>query len=144
MQNGAARLLTGTKKFDRITPVLKSLQWLPVEKRIDFTALLLVYHAFHDRLRNISEVSSRRELMFKHCTAQSSTSSSEQIQRLSEMILLTALKLGDALSGCITDGKSIGALMKSLKTHLFKSILIRCNLFSCIFVCHVNPLKMTC
>ena len=36
IQNVAARLLTGAKKFHHITPVLKSLHWLPVEKRIDF------------------------------------------------------------------------------------------------------------
>ena len=49
IQNAAARLLTGTKKFGHITPVLKSLHWLPVEKRIDFKVLLLVYRALHDQ-----------------------------------------------------------------------------------------------
>ncbi|KAK7886598.1 hypothetical protein WMY93_026219, partial [Mugilogobius chulae] len=29
VQNAAARLLTGTKRRDHITPVLKSLHWLP-------------------------------------------------------------------------------------------------------------------
>ena len=36
VQNSAARLLTGTKKRDHITPVLASLHWLPVKFRIDF------------------------------------------------------------------------------------------------------------
>ena len=39
----------GTKKFDHITPKLKSLDWLPMEKGIDFKVLLLVYHALHDQ-----------------------------------------------------------------------------------------------
>ena len=29
-QNFAARIVTGTKKFDHITPSLKQLNWLPV------------------------------------------------------------------------------------------------------------------
>ena len=48
IQNAATMLLTGAKKFDRITPVLKSLHWLTVEKRIDFSVLLFVYRALHD------------------------------------------------------------------------------------------------
>ena len=47
--NAAARLLTGTKKFEHTTPVLKSLHYLLAEKRIDFKVLLLVYHASHDQ-----------------------------------------------------------------------------------------------
>ena len=47
LQNSAARLVTLTKKSCHITPVLESLHWLPVEKRITFKVLLLVYHAVH-------------------------------------------------------------------------------------------------
>ena len=42
IQNAAARVLTNTKKVDHITPVLKSLDWLPVCQIIDFKILLLV------------------------------------------------------------------------------------------------------
>ena len=34
IQNAAARVLTRTKKVDHNTPVLRSLQWLPVCQRI--------------------------------------------------------------------------------------------------------------
>ena len=34
--NAAFRLLTGTKRFDHITPVLISLHWLLVKQIIDF------------------------------------------------------------------------------------------------------------
>jgi len=43
MQNAAARLLTGTKKREHITPVLASLHWLPVRFRIDFKILMFVF-----------------------------------------------------------------------------------------------------
>uniref|UniRef100_A0A8L0DT65 Reverse transcriptase domain-containing protein n=1 Tax=Oncorhynchus mykiss TaxID=8022 RepID=A0A8L0DT65_ONCMY len=39
--NTAARILTRTKRFDHITPVLASLHWLPVKARADFKVLLL-------------------------------------------------------------------------------------------------------
>jgi len=45
--NAAARLLTYTRKYDHITPVLSELHWLPVEKRIMFKILLLTFKALH-------------------------------------------------------------------------------------------------
>ncbi len=35
MQNAAARLLSGVKKREHITPILRSLHWLPVCFRVD-------------------------------------------------------------------------------------------------------------
>ncbi len=43
MQNAAARLLSGVKKREHITPILRSLHWLPVCFRVDLKILLLVY-----------------------------------------------------------------------------------------------------
>ena len=43
IQNSAARLVTNNKKSCNITPVLKELHWLPVEHRIEYKILLLVY-----------------------------------------------------------------------------------------------------
>jgi hypothetical protein len=50
VQNCAARLLTGSKSHEHITPVLKELHWLPVESRITFKVLLLVYKAIHTQI----------------------------------------------------------------------------------------------
>ena len=36
MQNSAARVIEGLRKFDRITEVRKALHWLPVQARIEF------------------------------------------------------------------------------------------------------------
>ncbi|MDF4341033.1 reverse transcriptase family protein [Vibrio parahaemolyticus] len=47
IQNAAARVLTGTKKRDHISPVLASLHWLPVKSRIEFKILLLTYKALN-------------------------------------------------------------------------------------------------
>ena len=47
IQNTAARLVTRTKKSEHITPVLQSLNWLPIHQRICFKVLLLVYKIYH-------------------------------------------------------------------------------------------------
>jgi len=43
VQNAAARLITRTRKFDHITPILRNLHWLPVRQRIDFKVATLMY-----------------------------------------------------------------------------------------------------
>ena len=43
IQNAAARIVTFGKKTDHTTPVLRKLNWLPVQYRIIFKILLLVY-----------------------------------------------------------------------------------------------------
>jgi len=43
IQNAAARVVTGAKKFDHITPVLHDLHWLPVRQRIKYKLAMTVY-----------------------------------------------------------------------------------------------------
>ena len=47
VQNAAARLLTGSKRTEHITPTLRNLHWLPVQQRIKFKTALLVYKALN-------------------------------------------------------------------------------------------------
>ncbi|XDV16949.1 hypothetical protein PO909_016432 [Leuciscus waleckii] len=47
IQNAAARILSRTRKYEHITPVLRSLHWLPVRFRIRVKVLLLVYKSFN-------------------------------------------------------------------------------------------------
>ena len=47
IQNAAARLIFGESKFCHITPLLKSLHWLPVKQRVKFKILLLTFKAIH-------------------------------------------------------------------------------------------------
>ncbi|KAF7662572.1 hypothetical protein LDENG_00232880, partial [Lucifuga dentata] len=47
VQNAAARLLTKTRKYDHITPVLASLHWLPVQAR---DAALLVIPSINKKI----------------------------------------------------------------------------------------------
>ncbi|XP_006818666.1 uncharacterized protein LOC102807486 [Saccoglossus kowalevskii] len=42
-QNTAARIITRTRKYDHISPVLQKLHWLPVRYRIDYKFMLLTF-----------------------------------------------------------------------------------------------------
>ncbi len=47
VQNAAARVLTRTRKYEHISPVLSTLHWLPTKHRIDFKILLMTYKALN-------------------------------------------------------------------------------------------------
>ena len=46
-QNAAARLIFQESRFCHITPLLKSLHWLPVKFRIVFKIILITFKAIH-------------------------------------------------------------------------------------------------
>ena len=48
VQNTAARIVSCTGKYEHITPVLKSLHWLPVASRIKYKLALLVFKIRHN------------------------------------------------------------------------------------------------
>ena len=47
VMNTAARLVTRTRKYDHIAPVLQDLHWLSIESRSKFKILLLVYKCLY-------------------------------------------------------------------------------------------------
>ncbi len=47
VQNAAARVLTRTRKYDHISPVMSTLHWLPIKHRIDLKILLIIYKALN-------------------------------------------------------------------------------------------------
>ena len=44
IQNSAARMVTRTRKYEHITPILIDLHWLPVSARIEFKSLVITYN----------------------------------------------------------------------------------------------------
>ena len=48
IMNCAARLISGIGKYDHVTPILKSLHWLPSKARIHYKILCLTYKALND------------------------------------------------------------------------------------------------
>ena len=47
VQNAAARLVSGAKKYDHITPIMMDLHWLPIRRRVTFKVATLVYKCLH-------------------------------------------------------------------------------------------------
>ena len=45
VQNAGASLVTGTRRSDHITPVLRQLHWLPVRQNVDFKVATLVHRS---------------------------------------------------------------------------------------------------
>ncbi len=43
VQNAAAKVLTRTRNYDHISPVLSTLHWLPIKHHIHFKILLIIY-----------------------------------------------------------------------------------------------------
>ena len=49
VQNCAARLVSRTRKYDHITPVLQHLHWLPICVRPTYKVLVFAYSVMHDQ-----------------------------------------------------------------------------------------------
>ena len=43
VQNFAPRIVSGTRKFDHVTPILKQLQWLPIVKQLEVRDATMVF-----------------------------------------------------------------------------------------------------
>ena len=48
VQNAAARVVTRSRKYDHITPILQRLHWLPIEERIKYKIVLLTLKCLHN------------------------------------------------------------------------------------------------
>ena len=49
VQNASSRLITCSRKYDHITPILKEIHWLPISERIKFKIMLLTFKALHQQ-----------------------------------------------------------------------------------------------
>lgn len=123
VQNCAARLVTGSGKYDHITPVLMNLHWLPVEKRIIFKLLLLTFKARMNLAPSyikdlIQEYKPQRNLRSsKKCLLQEHTYNLKSYG--ARAFSVAAPVLWNSLPNNIKELNSIEVFKSSLKTHLF-------------------------
>ena len=64
--NSAARIVTNTRKYDYITPILQKLHWLPVRQRIPFKILLITDKYIHD-MASIRKPSPKISHLVRYC-----------------------------------------------------------------------------
>ena len=125
VQNAPARLVTNTKKYDHITPVLFNLHWLPVFYRIYFKILILTFKAIYNMspsyISNLVSIKSGSVYRLR-------SNSSLILDRPKEHILSTlgarsfyaaAPTLWNSLPANIRDITSLNIFKEKLKTYLF-------------------------
>ena len=121
--NNAARILTHTRKYDHITPVLKKLHWLPISLRIVFKILLITYKSLHgDAPTYLSD------LLVPYIPSRALRSHKEGTLRIPKTKLVTfgdrafskaAPLLWNNLPETVRQAPSVGIFKSRLKTHLF-------------------------
>lgn len=123
VQNAAARLLTGTKKHAHISPVLASLHWLPVNFRIQFKILLIVFKALNGQAPSYIS-----ELINLQSTPPSLRSSNKILLQVPRSRLklkgdrafaVAAPCLWNQLPPDITSASSLSIFKSRLKTHFY-------------------------
>ncbi len=123
LQNSAARLLSGTGKYDHITPVLRSLHWLPVRYRIDFKVLLLTYKALHGKApQYISDMLVFREARESRSTKQNllTVPRTKCVTFGDRAFSVYAPRLWNSMPLSIRNVDNIDTFKTLVKTHLFK------------------------
>lgn len=121
-QNAAARVLSKTRKYEHITPVLKQLHWLPIRQRIDFKILLLTWKCIND-----IAPSYLKDLLVPYSPARQLRSSNKLLLSVPRTISsygdrsfsASAPKLWNSLPTDIRETSSLEHFKKLLKTHMF-------------------------
>ena len=130
VQNAAARLIFEESKYCHVTPLLKSLHWLPVKYRIIFKVLLINFKAIHGLAPvYISELISIRDVSLSRYCLHSMNSlmlnypaSVEVSQDSQRPVILRGRppKLWNELPSDIRDLNSINKFKTAIKTSLFR------------------------
>ena len=124
VQNAAARLLTSTGRRAHITPVLKSLHWLPVAYRFHFKILVLTFRALHGQAPFYIV-----DLITPYSSARSLRSSGQNLLMVPRTCFKTrgdrsfkavAPRLWNELPQDLRSLDSVDTFKKLLKTYLFR------------------------
>ena len=125
VQNTLARVVTGTTRFDHITPVLEGLHWLPIQSRVSFKLATLAF-----KTRQFGEPGNLASLLQPYqLTRELRCSSSKDLlvmtttririgsRAFSHSASITWNNLTDEVKHC----DNFPSFRKNLKTHLFKA-----------------------
>ena len=123
IQNAAARLICGGRKYDEASPLLFKLHWLPISFRVEFKVLLLTYKALHGEGPSYIV-----DLLIPYEPIESLRSSDQHLlveprvySRYGDRAFgNSAPRLWNRLPAHVKDSKTTSAFKSSLKTLLFK------------------------
>ena len=123
VQNSAARLVTLTRKFDSITPVLAELHWLPVQERIKYKILLMTFKCIHNLAPGYLS-----DLLHIHTSSRQLRSSSSLTLTLprtqtpsigNRAFSVSGPHLWNKLPGTLRNSTSLTQFRRLLKHHLY-------------------------
>ena len=126
LQNASARLVTGLKKREHITPTLRKLHWLPVHERIIFKILLLTFKCL-----NGMGPSYLSDMLKPYTPARTLRSSSNNLLQIPNThyrdterrsFSVRAPIEWNRLPLEIKNKKTVASFKVALKTYLFKSV----------------------
>ena len=124
VQNAAARVIARCSRYDRVTPLLAELHWLPVSSRIIFKVLLLTYKALHGLAPSYI-----RDLLHLYVPSRSLRSSDDVLLQIPRSRLVScgdrafafsAPRLWNNLPRELRLCDSLAGFKSSLKTFLYK------------------------
>lgn len=124
VQNFAARIITGARKFDHITPVLKELNWLPVDSVLKYKDGILAFKCVKGLAPNyLSERFITRSLVHNRNTRNKDGLNIPACRSASgqRTFLYRAISLWNSLPREITDTSSLRTFKKGLRKLLFNS-----------------------
>ena len=117
-------VLTFTPRREHISPVLRSLHWLPIHRRIEFKIILLVYLCLHDIAPQYLA-----EMLTTHAVTRSLRSTDKQLLVVPRSKLkrhgdrsfnVVAPVLWNSLPECMKSSSSVASFKRTLKTFLFR------------------------
>ncbi len=122
VQHSAARLITGAKIRDSMTPVLRSLHWLPIRARIEFKVSLLVFKCLNglapaylsELIKPVDNVGLRSSI---NCMLQVPKSRPTYGDR---SFSVCGPRLWNSLPITVKTSTSLDGFKSQLKTHLFR------------------------
>jgi hypothetical protein len=122
VQNSLARVVSKTPKRDHITPVRKSLHWLPIKERIDFKICLLVYKTMY--YKEPSYLFSKLSIQANKYSTRSSSAIVLSLSHTRTVLgtrafSVAAPKLWNSLPQHVRIADSLQLFKTRLKTHLF-------------------------
>jgi len=124
IQNTAARIITRTRRYDHIRPVLYNLHWLPIKRRIDFKVLLYTFKALNGLAPAYLADLLQRHIPPRPLRSQDQLRLDTPSTRLctygDRRFAKMAPTLWNSLPLPIKQATSIGTFKTMLKTYLFK------------------------
>ena len=125
VQNTAARVLTKTRKYEHITPILASLHWLPVSFRIDFKILLFVFKSRNSLAPAyitdlLSAYNPSRNLRSRHQLLLDVTITPKLVTEGNRAFAVRAPDLWNALPLEVRQATSLATFKTLLKTHFYR------------------------